>query len=85
MNWVNQAGCRAEDPDLFFPVGSTDPNDDQLEEAKAVCIACSVREMCLDWSMDTNQEIGVWGGLSEEERRAMKRARRKRDRVAVAS
>ncbi|MFV0131206.1 WhiB family transcriptional regulator [Streptomyces sp. HMX112] len=72
-DWRHQAQCRDEDPDLFFPIGNTGPALLQAEEAKAVCRRCPVREQCLRWALEFGQEAGVWGGLSEEERRALKR------------
>jgi len=58
---------------MFFPIGNTGPALAQIEEAKRVCRHCAVREECLQWSLDAGQDHGVWGGLSEDERRAMKR------------
>jgi WhiB family transcriptional regulator, redox-sensing transcriptional regulator len=84
MDWVHRARCRDEDPELFFPVGSTGPAAMQIEQAKGVCLLCEVREDCLEWAMTTGQEAGVWGGLSEDERRALRRARRRRG-VQLAS
>ena len=78
MDWVHRARCRDEDPELFFPVGSTGPAAMQIERAKEVCMLCEVREVCMDWAMATGQENGVWGGLSEDERRSLRRARRRR-------
>jgi WhiB family redox-sensing transcriptional regulator len=72
-NWRQHAACRREDPDLFFPIGTSGPALLQTEQAKAVCRRCPVREPCLRWAMDTDQSLGVWGGTSETERRAMKR------------
>ncbi|MFB8028316.1 WhiB family transcriptional regulator [Streptomyces sp. NPDC056465] len=74
-NWRTQAACREEDPDLFFPIGSTGPALVQAEEAKAVCGTCPVREQCLEWAMENGQDAGVWGGMDENERRALKRRR----------
>ena len=48
-------------------------NYQQIEEAKAVCRTCKVIDACLKCALDTNQDYGVWGGLSEDERRALKR------------
>lgn len=74
MDWRHHAACREFDPELFFPIGNTGPALLQIEEAKAVCRRqCPVMEQCLQWALDTNQHDGVWGGLSEDERRAMKR------------
>ncbi|MFI2507678.1 WhiB family transcriptional regulator [Streptomyces sp. NPDC018972] len=72
-NWRERAACRTEDPDLFFPIGTSGPALMQTEQAKAVCRRCPVREQCLQWALDTGQSIGVWGGTSETERRALKR------------
>jgi WhiB family transcriptional regulator, redox-sensing transcriptional regulator len=72
-NWRHDAACLEEDPDLFFPVGSTGPAMLQIAEAKAVCGRCPVREQCLEWAMELGQDSGVWGGLDENERRALKR------------
>ena len=68
------AACRNTEPDLFFPVGTTGPAVDQIEAAKRVCRACEALEPCLDFALATNQESGVWGGTSEEERRKLRKA-----------
>jgi WhiB family redox-sensing transcriptional regulator len=72
-DWRHRAGCLEEDPELFFPIGNTGPSLLQIEAAKAVCRGCDVAETCLRWALDTGQDAGVWGGLSEDERRALKR------------
>ncbi|MDL5199417.1 WhiB family transcriptional regulator [Streptomyces sp. ALI-76-A] len=72
-NWREHAACRHEDPDLFFPIGTTGPALVQQEQAKSVCRRCPVQGQCLEWALDTGQTIGVWGGTSEDERRALKR------------
>ncbi|MYY05817.1 MULTISPECIES: WhiB family transcriptional regulator [unclassified Streptomyces] len=77
-NWRMHAACRDEDPDLFFPIGTTGPALVQAEEAKTVCRGCPVREQCLRWALENNQDAGVWGGLGENERRALKRRVRRR-------
>src|SRR5690348_6882971 len=73
MDWRHRAVCRDEDPELFFPIGTSGPALLQVEQAKAVCRRCSVTDECLQWALDTGQDAGVWGGMSEEERRAVKR------------
>lgn len=73
MDWRHQAACLDEDPELFFPIGNTGPALLQVEEAKKVCARCTVREECLEWALGAGQDYGVWGGLSEDERRALKR------------
>jgi WhiB family redox-sensing transcriptional regulator len=46
---------------------------DQIRAAKAICDSCIVRQQCLHWAIETNQDIGVWGGLSEDERKKARR------------
>ncbi|MFI1606949.1 WhiB family transcriptional regulator [Streptomyces griseofuscus] len=81
-DWRSRGACRAEDPELFFPIGNTGPALLQIEEAKSVCRRCPVIERCLQWALETAQPHGVWGGMSEDERRLMKR-RAARRRAAV--
>jgi WhiB family transcriptional regulator, redox-sensing transcriptional regulator len=78
QDWREQAACRHTDPDLFFPIGATGPAIDQIESAKAVCRSCPSQRPCLEFALETNQECGVWGGASEEERRKMRREARAR-------
>ena len=77
MDWVHRARCKDEDPELFFPIGTAGPAASQIAAAKSVCSRCEVRLECLEWAMGTGQEAGVWGGLSEDERRGLRRARRR--------
>lgn len=72
-DWRCQAACRDTDPDLFFPVGSTGMALEQIESAKVVCQACDAQSACLEFALATNQDSGVWGGTSEEERRPLRR------------
>ncbi|MCF3134999.1 MULTISPECIES: WhiB family transcriptional regulator [Streptomyces] len=72
-NWRERAACRRTDPDLFFPIGTTGPSMVQVERAKAVCACCEVKERCLEWALETGQSIGIWGGTTESERRALSR------------
>ncbi|MEU5211740.1 WhiB family transcriptional regulator [Streptomyces sp. NPDC020742] len=81
MDWRNEAACRAEDPELFFPVGTNGPALLQAQQAKSVCQRCPVTERCLEWALEHGQDAGVWGGTSEEERRTLRRrAARRRAR-----
>ncbi|MFJ3497829.1 WhiB family transcriptional regulator [Streptomyces sp. NPDC086091] len=73
MDWRHQAACREEDPELFFPIGTTGIALVQAEEARAVCRRCPVRQPCLNWALASGQPDGVWGGMSESERRNLKR------------
>jgi WhiB family redox-sensing transcriptional regulator len=72
-DWRTKAACLGVDPELFFPIGTTGRALDQIEEAKAVCLSCSVSEQCLQWALQTNQDAGVWGGTSEDERKSLRR------------
>ena len=82
MDWRTRAACSTEDPELFFPIGTTGPAVEQVEAAKRVCSGCEVREDCLEFALASNQEAGIWGGLTEDERRTLKRARQRRRRLA---
>jgi WhiB family redox-sensing transcriptional regulator len=73
-DWRQHAACRDTDPDLFFPIGTTGPALEQIEAAKAVCKECEAQAQCLEFALATNQEAGVWGGTSEEERRKLRKA-----------
>lgn len=72
-DWRNHAACRDEDPELFFPVGTSGPALLQVEQAKAVCRRCLVTDECLAWALDSGADEGVWGGASSEERRSLER------------
>jgi WhiB family redox-sensing transcriptional regulator len=85
MDWVHRARCKEEDPELFFPIGTTGPAAAQTDAAKAICMQCEVRTECLEWAMGTGQDAGVWGGLSEDERRALRRARRRSELSRLAA
>lgn len=80
MDWRFDAACLTHDPELFFPIGDAGPAVDQVEQAKAVCRACPVMQECLAWALETGQDFGVWGGMSEAERLTL---RRRRSRVAA--
>lgn len=71
--WRDQAMCRDTDPELFFPIGTTGQALLQIAKAKSVCYQCPVTVECLEFALETNQDTGIWGGNSEEERRQMRR------------
>jgi WhiB family redox-sensing transcriptional regulator len=73
MDWRARAICRDEDPELFFPVGTDGPALLQIAEAKSVCRRCPVVGECLTYALEHGEDAGVWGGMSEDERRALKR------------
>jgi WhiB family redox-sensing transcriptional regulator len=70
--WAWQAACATADPELFFP-----PTGDQATEAKRICAGCPVKPECLEYSLATAQEWGVWGGLTEQERQEVVRPKRR--------
>lgn len=82
MDWRHRAICRDEDPELFFPIGNSGPALMQIEDAKSVCARCPVTDQCLSWALESGQDSGVWGGLGEDERRALKRSRARATRTA---
>ena len=69
LAWQEQALCAQTDPEAFFPEkgGST-------REAKRICIGCEVKGECLEYALGQDERFGIWGGLSERERRRLKRA-----------
>lgn len=81
--WRNRMACSSEDPELFFPLGNGGPALRQIEDAKTVCRRCDVREQCLRWALEGGQDAGIWGDMSEDERRALKR-RQAKDRQHAA-
>jgi WhiB family transcriptional regulator, redox-sensing transcriptional regulator len=68
LSWQDRALCAQTDPEAFFPEkgGST-------REAKRVCRSCDVRTECLEYALQHDERFGIWGGLSERERRRLKR------------
>jgi WhiB family redox-sensing transcriptional regulator len=73
-DWILRAACAKADPEIFFPA-----SDGCDAEAKALCASCPVRPDCLEYSLATGPNWGVWGGLNETERESLAR-RRKRER-----
>jgi WhiB family transcriptional regulator, redox-sensing transcriptional regulator len=73
-DWRSLSACRDTDPELFFPLSSWGPGQVQIASAKAICAHCEVRSDCLRFALSSGQEFGVWGGTSEDERRALRRA-----------
>jgi len=80
--WRELGSCRKLDTSMFFPIGQTGEAEVRIARAKKVCATCPVRQECLEFAITTNQEYGVWGGHSEEERRVVRRQWRARRRAA---
>lgn len=72
LTWRHHAACRGIDPEVFHPVSEED-----AEEAKAICTLCPVRPQCLEYALGNREREGVWGGLTDRERRRILRQRRK--------
>jgi WhiB family redox-sensing transcriptional regulator len=75
MKWDNEAACQSTDPDLFFPTGHLSE-----QTAQRICRSCPVRTQCLEFALDARLEHGVWGGLTENERRSLRRSRQRKAR-----
>lgn len=80
LSWQDQANCMGVDPDLFFPERGA-----STREAKEVCRGCVVRLDCLEYALDNAEKFGIWGGMSERERRRLRRARTLSRRSEAAS
>lgn len=76
LDWRMQAACRSKDPELFFPTSTSGPALRQVEAAKAVCHQCPVCAQCLDWAIGSGIDDGIWGGMTETERRSVARSRK---------
>jgi WhiB family redox-sensing transcriptional regulator len=74
MEWLRSAACVGEDPELFFPVGTTGPALREIAAAKRICARCPVIMQCLGFALSSGQTSGVWGGTCEEERDALLRS-----------
>ena len=83
--WRVDAVCKDTDPELFFPVGTTGQALLQIDRAKQVCDECPVKIECLDFAIETNQDSGIWGGTSEEERRDIRRRIAARNKALKAA
>ena len=72
QNWRSAAACRSADPDLFFPISTTGPAT-QIARAKTICAGCGVQQECLEFALARDERFGIWGGMSERERRRLRR------------
>jgi WhiB family redox-sensing transcriptional regulator len=80
QTWQRQANCMGVDPDLFFPERGA-----STREAKEVCRGCVVREDCLEYALANGEKFGIWGGMSERERRRIRRRRALQRRAGGAA
>ena len=74
--WQRDAACQDSNPEMFFPVGQSPLGRAEAWAAKRICRRCPVRTACLEWAIRTGERSGVWGGMTEEERRAEVKRRR---------
>jgi WhiB family transcriptional regulator, redox-sensing transcriptional regulator len=70
--WRDRAACRGAETEMFFPDGTAGPALRDIERAKRICGGCPVRARCLDWAVDHGAAFGIWGGFTEDERRAIR-------------
>ena len=82
--WRHESLCADTDPELFFPIGTTGQALLQIAKAKEVCANSTEKAQCLDFALEPNQDSGIWGGTSEEERRNIRRERAARLRARPA-
>lgn len=75
--WWSRAACAGADPDLFFPISRSGPALRQVMRAKAICARCDIRRECLRYALGAGSIQGVWGGMTEEERRRLRRRQRR--------
>lgn len=86
VDWRAASLCRTEDPELFHPVGTTAAALRTIAKAKTICNRCPSVAACLDYALTTPVHDGIWGGLTENERRSILRARaRGLDEAAAAA
>lgn len=75
-NWRERAACKEADDFVFFPPGRPKETSRLWDEAKEICARCPVAELCLKSAIDNNEEWGMWGGLTADQIRRMKRRNR---------
>ena len=74
-DWRNAALCRTEDPAIFFASEGTDHGKADVRHAKVICWQCPSLQACGQWALESREAFGVWGGMSEADRRAILRRR----------
>src|SRR4030065_587719 len=79
LAWQDDANCKGANADLFFPERGA-----STRAAKAICRECQVRGECLEFALRSGEKFGIWGGLSERERRPVRRGRQGAAAIAVS-
>jgi len=72
LSWRQSAACRGVDPDIFYPA-----SEEEADVAKSVCAQCGARQACLEYALVHRERDGIWGGMTEKDRRRIIRQRRK--------
>ena len=86
-SWQAKGLCRGNHASLFFPPSTTERKEDRdrrEHKAKAVCTVCMVKAECLEFALVNGEKFGIWGGMSERERRRLRRARALARRAAAS-
>jgi WhiB family transcriptional regulator, redox-sensing transcriptional regulator len=78
QEWQDLAACRTIPVELFFP-----PAEQEADDAKSVCDACTVKDPCLEFAITAGERFGIWGGLTPQERRSLVTKRRARAAAAA--
>ena len=80
--WRSQAACDGEgvDSEIFFPERRGD--NGKIKEAKKICASCPVQQECLDYALENNEDLGVWGGMSRNQRKKLKRAQKLNEKIS---
>lgn len=76
-DWRSGGACLSADPDLFFPISFSEASAGQVNWAKAYCARCPVRSECTRFALDHPDVQGIWGGMTDNERKNLRRARKR--------
>lgn len=84
-DWRDHAACLGKDPEDWFPVSELESGIAlaHIESVKAICSECPMAGSCLSWALETQQQHGIWGGLTVKERANLKRSHNRKPRGAA--
>jgi WhiB family redox-sensing transcriptional regulator len=77
VNWRSVGACLSADPDLFSPISTIGPAEQQIARAKTICAGCGVRQECLEFALTHDQTYGIWGGTTPQDRQRDRRRQRR--------
>jgi WhiB family redox-sensing transcriptional regulator len=83
-DWRDIGACRTSDPEIFFASPLTSEGKEDVRSAKVVCFGCESRLACGEWALETREPWGVWGGMTEGERKTILRRRAEHQRAKAA-